>query len=88
MTMMVMLLWNTAMCWLSKRWRMEMGWWIGLDGQCKKQRNSVHYTAYGQHQWDTVQCIHCYTLVGHYKVSTILYTIHCTLVVLTVSSRC
>ena len=38
MMMVVMLWWNNAVCWLSKRWRMEMGLRIGVDGQCKKQR--------------------------------------------------
>ena len=64
--MMVVMFWrNNAMCWLSKRWRMEMGLRIGVDGQCKKQPalyitagGILYCTLYSIH---TVQC----SLVDH-----------------------
>ena len=54
----VMLWWNNAMCWLSKRWRMEMGLRIAVDGQSKKQ--SIPHT------------LHCIPLL--YNIITVYFS--------------
>ena len=60
--MMVVMFWrNNAMCWLSKRWRMEMGLRIGVDGQCKKQP-ALYITAGG--------ILYCTLYNIHYTHST------------------